>query len=311
MLSVSASNVPCLGYNHAITLMTFLEKLHAGATTLSFEFFPPKNPDGWSTLYQTLGHVAKRRPDYVTVTYGAGGSTRRKTVDLVSRIQDELGIEAMAHLTCVGHSRDELAEILTSLQDAGIKYIMALRGDPPKGETKFVPHECGFAYASDLIAFIKENFGFRIGCSFYPEKHPEAESLEHDIAVLRLKQEAGADFAVSQIFFDNPAFYAFRDKAARAGVTLPLVAGILPVTSLGQLAPDGICQRSGTGIPNSLREFLGVDEDVVGRGVQYAVGQCRDLLEHGVTGVHFYTLNRSTSSLRVTEALRADGAFAL
>ena len=121
--------------------MSFLDKLHDGTPTLSFEFFPPKNPDGWGTLYQTLGNISKRGPDYVTVTYGAGGSTRRKTMDLVGRIQDELGIEAMAHLTCVGHSRDELAEILASLQAAGIKYIMALRGDPPKGQTKFVPHD--------------------------------------------------------------------------------------------------------------------------------------------------------------------------
>ncbi|MBV9849338.1 MAG: methylenetetrahydrofolate reductase [NAD(P)H] [Armatimonadetes bacterium] len=289
--------------------MSFLDKLHNGTPTLSFEFFPPKNPDGWSTLYQTLGNIARRNPDYVTVTYGAGGSTRRKTVDLVSRIQDELGIEAMAHLTCVGHSRDELTEILSSLQAAGIKYIMALRGDPPKGQTKFVAHECGFAYASDLIAFIKDHFDFHLGCSFYPETHPEAESPERDIEVLRLKQDSGADFAVSQIFFDNDTFYRFRDKAARMGVTLPLVAGILPVTSLAQLAPDGICQRSGTGVPQSLLDFLGTGDDIVDRGVQYAHRQCRDLLEHGVPGIHFYTLNRSPSSLRVTEALRADGYF--
>lgn len=291
--------------------MTFLDKLHHGTPTLSFEFFPPKNPDGWGTLYQTLGNISKRHPDYVTVTYGAGGSTRRKTMDLVSRIQDELGIEAMAHLTCVGHSRDELFEILGSLQSAGIKSIMALRGDPPKGQTKFVAHECGFRYASELIAFIKENFTFQIGCSFYPEKHPEAESLERDIEVLKQKQDHGADFAVSQIFFDNSTFYAFRDKAAQQGVSLPLVAGILPVTSLGQLAPDGICQRSGTCVPEALLDFLGTGNDIVEKGIQYAVRQCRDLLSHGVAGVHFYTLNRSSSSVRVTEALRADGFFSL
>ena len=289
--------------------MSFLQKLKDGRPTLSFEFFPPKNPDGWGTLYQTLGSISKRGPDYVTVTYGAGGSTRRKTMDLVSRIQDELGIEAMAHLTCVGHSHDELLEILSSLQTMGIKHIMALRGDPPKGQTKFVPHECGFAYASDLIAFIKAQFDFHIGCSFYPEKHPEAESLERDIEFLKLKQDNGADFAVSQIFFDNTAFYDFRDKAIRQGVTLPLVAGILPVTMLAQIAPEGICRRSGTNIPDRLPQFLGEGDSVVSRGVEYAVGQCRDLLEHGAAGVHFYTLNRSTSSLRVTEALRAEGYF--
>jgi methylenetetrahydrofolate reductase (NADPH) len=190
--------------------MTFLEKLHQGTPTLSFEFYPPKNSDGWGTLYQTLGSISRRSPDYVTVTYGAGGGTRRKTIDLVGRIQDELGIEAMAHLTCVGHSREELFEILCSLQAAGIKYIMALRGDPPTGQSSFVAHQDGFAYASELIAFIKANFDFHIGCSFYPEKHPEAVSLERDIEVLKLKQDVGADFAVSQNFFDNSTFYAFR-----------------------------------------------------------------------------------------------------
>ncbi len=289
--------------------MTFLNKLHQGTPTLSFEFYPPKNPDGWGTLYQTLGSVSRRAPDYVTVTYGAGGGTRRKTVDLVSRIQDELGIEAMAHLTCVGHSRDELGEILASLQSAGIKYIMALRGDPPHGQTQFVAHESGFHYASDLIAFIKTNFDFHIGCSFYPEKHPEAESLERDIEVLKHKQDVGADFAVSQNFFDNPTFYAFREQAGRAGVTLPLVAGILPVTSPGQLAEGGICRRIGTRVPPSLQEYIGAGDGVTDRGIQYALSQCRDLLANGVAGVHFYTLNRSTSSLRVTEALRADGYF--
>jgi methylenetetrahydrofolate reductase (NADPH) len=289
--------------------MTFLHKLQNGTQTLSFEFFPPKNPDGWGTLYQTLGSISRRAPDYVTVTYGAGGSTRRKTVDLVSRIQEELGIEAMAHLTCVGHSQDELGEILTSLQSAGIRYIMALRGDPPKGQTQFVAHECGFHYASDLIAFIKANFDFHIGCSFYPEKHPEAASLERDIDVLKLKQDVGVDFAVSQIFFDNPTFYAFRDKAVQAGVTLPLVAGILPITLAGQLAENGICRRSGTVVPEGLVTEIGDGPGVVERGIQYALKQCRDLLREGVAGIHFYTLNRSTSSLRVTEALRAEGFF--
>jgi methylenetetrahydrofolate reductase (NADPH) len=291
--------------------MTFLEKLHQGTPTLSFEFYPPKNSDGWGTLYQTLGSISRRSPDYVTVTYGAGGGTRRKTIDLVGRIQDELGIEAMAHLTCVGHSREELFEILCSLQAAGIKYIMALRGDPPTGQSSFVAHQDGFAYASELIAFIKANFDFHIGCSFYPEKHPEAVSLERDIEVLKLKQDVGADFAVSQNFFDNSTFYAFRDQAARVGVTLPLVAGLLPVTSPAQLAADGICRRIGTGVPKDLVQYIGSGDGVIDRGIQYALSQSRDLLTHGVAGIHFYTLNRSTSSLRVTEALRADGYFPL
>lgn len=291
--------------------MTFLDKLHQRTPTLSFEFFPPKDADGWGTLYQTLGSISRRSPDCVTVTYGAGGSTRRKTVDLVGRIQDELGLVAMAHLTCVGHSQDELAEILTGLHGAGIRYIMALRGDPPKGQTQFTPHQCGFRYASDLIHFIKTNYDFHIGCSFYPEKHPEAESLERDIDALKRKQDNGADFAISQIFFDNTTFYAFREKADHAGVTLPLIAGILPITSSNQLAEGGICRRSGTGVSEALTEEIGTGSGVVDRGIAYALRQCRDLLEHGVAGIHFYTLNRSTSSVRVTEALRAEGFFSV
>jgi methylenetetrahydrofolate reductase (NADPH) len=291
--------------------MTFIEKFYHGLPTLSFEFFPPKNPDGWGTLYQTLGIISRRSPDYVTVTYGAGGSTRRKTIDLVGRIQDELGIVAVAHLTCVGHSQQEIEEILMGLQQAGVRTIMALRGDPPHGTKAFVPHQEGFRYASDLIGFIKANFDFHIGCSFYPEKHPEAVTLEKDIEALKRKQDMGADFAVSQIFFNNDTFYAFREKALHAGVTLPLVAGILPITSSGQLAANGICRRSGTIVSEELAAEIGQEPGVVDRGIGYALRQCQDLLQHQVAGIHFYTLNRSTSSLRVTEALRTEGYFPL
>lgn len=293
--------------------MSFLEKLRAGTPTLSFEFYPPKDSDGWGTLYAALGNISKRAPDYVTVTYGAGGSTRQKTVELVSRIQDELGIEAMAHLTCVGHSKAEIASILNALDKAGVIAVMALRGDPPQGRANFEAHPDGFAHASDLIAFIRNGWDFCIGCSFYPEKHLEAESLAHDIGFLKLKQDQGADFAVSQIFFDNPTFYEFRTLAQDAGVTIPLVAGIMPVTSLDQLGQKGILQRAGTVIPNSLTDALGVGtkSEIIERGVHYAVAQCKDLLQNKAAGIHFYTLNRSTSSLRVTEALRANHYFPL
>lgn len=291
--------------------MSFLEKLRAGTPTLSFEFYVPKDKEGWRSFYSTLGSISKHAPDYVTVTYGAGGSARQKTMGLVSRIQDELEIEAMAHLTCVGHSKDEIACILDALQSAGVRAIMALRGDPPQGQAGFEAHPDGFAHASDLIAFIKSGWDFCLGCSFYPEKHLEAESLAHDIAFLKLKQDQGADFAVSQIFFDNPTFYEFRTLAQDAGVVIPLVAGIMPVTSLDQLGDKGILQRAGTVIPSSLTDALGTGTkgEIVERGVRYAVAQCRDLLQNDTAGIHFYTLNRSTSSLRVTEALRADNYF--
>jgi methylenetetrahydrofolate reductase (NADPH) len=292
--------------------MSFYEKFESGLPTLSFEFFPPKDADGWGLLYSALGSITRCLPDYVTVTYGAGGSTRQKTIDLVTRIQNELDIEAVAHLTCVGHSRGELLDILATLQTSGVRSIMALRGDAPRGEARFTPHADGFAHASDLIALIKSEFRLHVGCSYYPDVHPEAESLQKDIEYLKMKQDLGAEFAVSQFFFDNAAFFRFRDEAAAAGVTLPLVAGILPVTSLAQIADEGICRRSGALVPDKLKEFLGSGSraEIVDRGMQFAVDQCRDLLENGVAGVHLYTLNRSTSSLRVTDALRKAGYFA-
>jgi methylenetetrahydrofolate reductase (NADPH) len=246
------------------------------------------------------------------VTYGAGGSTRSKTVDLVGRIQSELGIEAMAHLTCVGHSREELRGILDQLWDAGIRHVLALRGDPPKGDTAFKPHPEGFAHASDLIRFIKDNFGFTIGCAFYPEKHVEAASLETDLAALKLKQDNGADFAVSQLFFDNANFFRFRDKAAALGINLPLVAGIMPVLDAKQL--PRFEELSGCVIPADLPAFL-ADElkgaDVVARGVEYATRQCDDLLQGGVAGLHLYCLNKHASVTKITENLRALGHFPL
>ena len=199
--------------------MSMLDKLHAGVPTLSYELFPPKNPAGWGTLYGTLGELSKLAPDYISVTYGAGGSTRTKTMDLVARIQNELGIESVAHLTCVGHSREELSGILGALETSGIRNVLALRGDPPKGDAAFKPHPDGFAHASDLIRFIKDGFRLNIACAYYPEKHVEASSLEADIAYLKLKQENGARFTISQLFFDNGNFYRFRDRCAAAGIT--------------------------------------------------------------------------------------------
>jgi methylenetetrahydrofolate reductase (NADPH) len=289
--------------------MSILEKLRQGPT-LSYEFFPPKNPAGWGSLYATLAETAKQSPDFVSVTYGAGGSTRTKTVDIVGRIQGELGIEAMAHLTCVGHSRDELRAILEQLWEAGIRDVLALRGDPPKGDATFKPHPEGFAHASDLIAFIKQHFAFTVGCAYYPEKHLEAPSLEADMQALKLKQDNGADFAVSQLFFDNANFFRFRDKAAAMGITLPLVAGIMPVTEVKQL--PRFEELSGCVIPQDLRDFLGDGSDgadIPARGVEYAVRQSDELLRGGVAGVHLYCLNKHASVVAITERLRALGHF--
>jgi len=289
--------------------MTFFDKFKNGVPTLSYEFSPPKNPAGWATLYSTLGEITRYAPDFVSVTYGAGGSNRQKTVDLVSRIERELDIESVPHLTCVGHSRDEVREILTTLQAAGIRHLMALRGDAPQTDTQYSPHPEGFAHASDLIQYVKANFDFHIGCAFYPEKHPDAPHLNEDINWLKFKQDCGAEFATSQLFFDNADFFKFQDKAAQAGVTFPLIAGILPVTSLSQL--KRIAELNGQAIPKKLTDFLGEGEDkeILERGTAYATAQCLDLLQNGVAGVHLYTFNRAVSSVRITKALRAAGYF--
>lgn len=289
--------------------MAFCDKLAAGIPTLSYEFSPPKNPADWATLYSTLGQIARQAPDFVSVTYGAGGSNREKTVDLVSRIERELDIEAVPHLTCVGHSKDEICEILTTLQAAGINHLMALRGDAPKNDPSYQPHTDGFTHASELIEYAEANFDFHVGCAFYPEKHPDAAHIDEDVSWLRFKQESGAEFATSQLFFDNAVFYGFRERAARAGVTFPLLAGVLPVTSLGQIAR--IAQLSGQEISPALLDALGsgTDAEVQARGIEYALRQCRDLLENGVAGVHLYTFNRTTAAVQITKALRAEGFF--
>jgi methylenetetrahydrofolate reductase (NADPH) len=293
--------------------MSFTKKLNAGVPTLSLEFSPPKGPADWAILYTTMGELPKLSVDFVSVTYGAGGSTRRKTIDLVTRIERDLEIETVPHLTCVGHSADELAEILSLLQAANIHTIMALRGDAPAGAATFEAHDGGFAYATDLIAFIKSRYPFQLGCSYYPEKHPEAVSLEKDIEYLKLKQDNGAVFATSQLFLENDIFYRFRDLAQKAGVTIPLIVGLLPVTSLGQLAESGFVRRCGASVPQKLIDAMGTGEPkaILARGVDYAIAQCDDLLKNGVAGIHLYTMNRATASSRVIQALRGLGHFAV
>lgn len=288
--------------------MAFIDKLRAGVPTLSCEFFPPKSSGEWSTLYQTMGRIARLQPDFVSVTYGAGGSTREKTVELVRRIEKELGIEAVAHLTCVGHSRNEIAAILAGLKANGVHGLMALRGDAPKGATQFEPHPEGFAHATDLISFANLDPDVCIGCAYYPEKHAEAESLDSDIAYLKMKQDAGADFAASQIFFDNGAYFRYRDMAQEKGISLPLLAGILPVTSRSQV--ERTASMCGTSIPRDLEEIIRLpDEEIRDAGIEYAVKQSIELLANGVAGIHLYTFNLSNSSVPVINRLRKAGYF--
>lgn len=289
--------------------MAILDKLTTHIPTLSCEYFPPRSANGWGTLYATLAEARESALDFVSVTYGAGGSTRRKTVSLVERIQNELCIETMAHLTCVGHSQAELYNILTEIRAAAVPTIMALRGDPPKGVDHFTPHPEGFCYASELIAFIKRHFDFLVGCACYPEGHIESADVQQDVDFLKLKQDCGADFAVTQLFFDNEDFYRFRDAAVAAGVTIPIVAGIMPVTSLAQLGRfQSLC---GCSIPRKLTDFLGggSSEEIIARGIEYGLAQSLDLLENDIAGIHLYTLNKSHSSAAIIAGLREQGYF--
>jgi len=300
-------NVPASRHD---TTMTFFEKLQSGHPTISFEFFPPKTPEGWAKLYATLAETARLNVDLVSVTYGAGGSTRENTVDLVASLQNNLGLHAMAHLTCLGHSQVDLSRILDRLAEKNVPAIMALRGDPPQGESSFRPHPYGFAYASDLIGFIRDGWPqFKIGCAAYPEGHPESfaegqpRSPAHDITFLKRKQENGADFAVTQLFFSNSAYHDFVAQARDAGVTIPLLPGVMPLSSAKQI--ERFVELSGCSIPDALRQAAAA-EDVEEAGFCFALDQCRDLLAHGAPGIHLYTLNQSSLSGRILAALRAE-----
>lgn len=291
--------------------MNAVRKLADNLPTLSCEYFPPRSANGWGTLYATLADAQQLDLDFVSITYGAGGSTRQKTISLVERIQTELGIDTMAHLTCAGHSRAELDGILRELEGAGITAVMALRGDPPRDSRTFQSHPDGFRFASELIEFIQTNFDFKIGCACYPEGHPESVNVQQDIDYLKLKQDLGADFAVTQLFFDNADFYRFRDAAQAAGVTIPIIAGIMPVTAVSQLSRfQSLC---GCSIPAKLTDFLsaGPDDDIVAKGIAYSTAQAQDLLDNEVAGIHLYTLNKSHSSSATIAGLRQRGYFPL
>ena len=273
---------------------------------VSFEFFPPKTAEGVEQLYRTVEELRPCRPSFVSVTYGAGGSTRDRTLELVWRIQRDLGITTMAHLTCVGSTRDDIRETLRRMHDVGIRNILALRGDPPKGETEFRPTADGFRYASELVKFIREvNLDFCIGAACYPEGHVETRNLEVDLGNLRAKVDCGVDFLVSQLFFDNEDYRAFVRRARSAGVSVPIVPGLMPVTNVSQI--ERFTQMCGARIPQELyRRLKIVSNDasaVVATGVQWSVDQGRLLLADGAPGLHFYTLNRSSATLAVHAAL--------
>jgi methylenetetrahydrofolate reductase (NADPH) len=272
----------------------------------SFEFFPPKTEDGERNLQTALRELGPLEPSYVSVTYGAGGSTRDRTIEIVKSLKDEHGLEAMAHLSCVGTTEEELREILDQVRDAGIDNVLALRGDPPQGETEWRPHPGGLHYSTELASLIREHYDVCIGAACFPEVHPEAIDLAHDLKFLKEKVEAGATFLITQLFFDNRLYFDFVDEARAAGIDVPIIPGIIPVTNVDQI--KRFTQMCGASIPAPLLEQLELrreDADaVIQFGVAYATLQCADLLARGAPGIHFYTLNKSPATRAILSALR-------
>jgi methylenetetrahydrofolate reductase (NADPH) len=277
-----------------------------GRPVFSFEFFPPKTDEGELNLERALQELKPLEPDYVSVTYGAGGSTREKTIDLVSRIKVDFGLEAMAHLTCVNATTDELRRTLDQMRDAGVDNVLALRGDPPRGQERWTKTDGGLEYSRELVELLREDYDFAIGGAAFPETHIHATSPEDDLQFLKAKVDAGVQFLITQMFFDNRYYFDFVDRARAAGIDVPIVPGVMPILSL-----DGIkrmTELSAAHLPEGLREQLearrGNDEAVAELGVAYATLQCADLLRGGAPGIHFITLNRSPATRAILSALQ-------
>jgi methylenetetrahydrofolate reductase (NADPH) len=273
----------------------------------SFEFFPPKTDEGMKNLWNALQELRRDEPAFVSVTYGAGGSTRDRTISVVKRIKRELGLEAMAHFTCVGATTDDLRATLDEMRDAGIENVLALRGDPPEGQTEWTKTEGGLEYSTELIDLIGGDYDFAIGAACFPEVHPEAVDMESDISFLKKKVEAGARFLITQLFFDNEHYFDFVREARSAGIDVPIIPGIIPVTDYAQIRR--FTERIGASLPEGYERELAARADnpdaVKDLGVAYASLQCADLLSRGAPGIHFYTLNRSPATRSILAALRA------
>ncbi|HEY1977416.1 MAG TPA: methylenetetrahydrofolate reductase [NAD(P)H] [Candidatus Baltobacteraceae bacterium] len=291
--------------------MRISEALASMRPFFSFEFFPPKDEDGSRQLIDAISALQPLRPAFVSITYGAGGSTRARTVALAKKIQQEIGLTVVAHVTCVGSTRAELRALFDDLARAGIENVLALRGDPPKGEEQFVAPAGGFSHATELIAMLRRNYDFCIGAACYPEKHPEAASMDVDLARLKEKVDAGADFLVSQLFFDNDAFFGFERRARAMGVTAPILPGLMPITNFEQI--KRFVAMCGATIPPKLRVEMelrkGDAEAVEALGVAYASMQAVALLQSGVPGIHFYTLNKSPATRAIVSSLLAASAW--
>jgi methylenetetrahydrofolate reductase (NADPH) len=263
--------------------------------TLSFEVFPPKREGNLESLYATIKELKDLKPDFISVTYGAGGSTREKTIEIASKVKNEFNLEVLAHLTCVQSTKDDIAGILDLLKVDNVENILALRGDPPEGTNKFLKTAGGFGYANELVEFIKMRDDFSIGVAGYPEGHIEAPSLDVDMMNLKRKIDAGADFIITQMFFINDAFYKFRDRALALKINIPIIPGIFPILNNNQFTR--IISLSGAKIPNRLREKIEKNrdnpEDVEKYGIEFAINQIENLLNNEIAGCHLYCMNKS------------------
>ena len=293
--------------------------LEAHRTTFSFEFFPPKTPEGFEDLFATIARLEELKPSFVSVTYGAGGTTREKTHDLIVRIQRETDLTAVSHLTCVCHSEAELVAILDRYAASGIENVLALRGDPPRNVAGYDPKNDAFGYAADLMKFIRSRTnlpdarGFGVGVAGFPEGHPATPNRLKEMDHLKAKIDAGADYICTQLFFENRDFYDFRERCDLAGVRVPILAGIMPISSrsgMTRMADLALGARFPARLLKAV-DRCDDDESVNRVGIQWASEQCRDLLDNGVRGIHFYTLNRSDATRQIYQNLGVKDSTAL
>ncbi len=282
-----------------------LQNMFDNKKSISFEIFPPKKDGAFDTVFETLDALGKLKPDFISVTYGAGGSRSGETIQIASYIQNTLGIDAMAHVTCVGSRKEQLLKVCEALKENHIEHILALRGDRPRdmSDEQFLSRD--FAHASDMMSFIREHTDLHMAGACYPEKHFEAFSMESDLNNLRRKQEAGAEFFISQLFFDNDFYYSFLEKAAKKGITVPICAGIMPITSAKQIGTT--ITLAGSSVPKALADILATygdnPEEMRKAGIDYAIRQIRDLQENGVGDIHIYTMNKPKMATEIMNAI--------
>jgi methylenetetrahydrofolate reductase (NADPH) len=292
--------------------LSLQHRLEASKPLFSVEFFPPKSDETAQQLLRTAERIQAYTPDFVSITYGAGGSTRNRTLNYARKLHEDYGYAVMPHLTCVGHSDGELKQIIAEFKAAGLQQIMALRGDPPKGEANFTPHPDGLSYANELVRLIREVYPeCALGVAGYPEKHPEALSAEIDLLNLKRKVDAGATFVTTQLFFDNAVYFEFVDNCRRAGIQVPILPGLMSITSRKQA--QRFCEMCGTRIPAALdAQLLAAGDDkaaVEAIGVEWSYRQARELLEKGAPGIHLYILNRAGPAIALMEKLQAAGFY--